>query len=76
MPYYLFNGSARAEQHLALHGVTRGEFEEVVMDPDRVEISSSSGDLIAFGPTSTGKYLACIYDEFEDWIYPITADEV
>lgn len=46
------------------------------MDPDHTDVSDTSGKLIAFGPTSTGKYLACVYEEFEDWIYPITAFEV
>jgi predicted AAA+ superfamily ATPase len=61
---------------LALHGVTPAEFEDVVIDPERLEISRRSGLRIAFRPTSTGKYLACVYDEFEDMIYPTTAYEV
>lgn len=66
MAYYFFNWHPARELHIAEHGVTRAEFEEVVMDPDHIDVSESSGKLIAFGPTSTGKYLACVYDEFED----------
>lgn len=56
--------------------MTRAEFEEVVLRPDTLEVSESSGLEIAFGMTSTGKYIACVYDEFNDWIYPTTAYEV
>ena len=76
MPYYFFHWDDETIDHLAQHGVTQAEFEEVVMDPDRVEFSHSSGSPIAFGMTSTGKYLACVYDEFEDTIYAVTAYEV
>jgi uncharacterized DUF497 family protein len=61
---------------LAEHGVTPEEFAEVVCNPDRVETSQSSGRPIAFGPTSTGKYLACVYEQFDETtVYPITAYE-
>ena len=73
MPYYFFHWDASTIDYLDQHGVTPGEFEEVVTAPDRVERSRSSGDWIAFGMTSTGKYLGCVYEEFADTIYPITA---
>jgi len=76
MPYYLFNWQSAREKHIAEHGITRSEFEEVVMDPDYVAESRSRGDYIAFGGTSTGKYIACVYEEFDDWVFPITAFEV
>jgi hypothetical protein len=61
---------------LAEHGVTPEEFAEVVCNPDRVEVSGSSGRPIAFGPTSTGKYLACVYELFDEFtVYAITAYE-
>jgi hypothetical protein len=54
--------------------VTPEEFVEVVCDPDRVGKSRSSGRPIAFGPTSTGRYLACVYELLdESTVYPITA---
>ena len=49
---------------------------EVVCDPDFVEESRSSGRPIAFGYTSTGKYLACIYELLDEvTVYAITAYE-
>jgi uncharacterized DUF497 family protein len=64
------------EQHLAEHGVTPDEFAEVVCDPDRVETSRSSGRPIAFGATSAGRYLACVYELLDETtVYVITAFE-
>ena len=60
MPWYLFLWDAEMEEHLALHGVTPEEFEEIVCQPDSVGESRSTGRPIAFGYTSTGKYLACV----------------
>lgn len=56
--------------------MTPEEFAEVVSNPDRVEMSHSSGRPIAFGPTSTGKYLVCVYELFDEFtVYAITAFE-
>lgn len=76
MPWYEFIWDEENEAHLAEHGVTPEEFAEVVLNPDRVEESRSSGRPIAFGPTSTGKYLACVYEAFDEFsVYAITAFE-
>lgn len=76
MPWYEFIWDGENEEHLAEHGVTAEEFAEVVSNPERVEISKTSGRPIAFGPTSTGKYLACVYELFDDsTVYAITAYE-
>jgi hypothetical protein len=37
VPFYLFIWNEMIEGHLAAHGVTPDEFEEVVCDPDEVE---------------------------------------
>ncbi len=67
-------------QHIAEHGVTVEEVEEVLHDPrTRTGRSRSSGRPEAFGETSTGKYITVIWDEVCDdprMIYPITAYEV
>jgi hypothetical protein len=77
MPYYLFFWTPANEQHVADAFVNREEFEEVVMSPDRVDSSRSSGRFVAFGTTSTGKYIACVYDLLDaDTIYPVTAFEL
>ena len=77
MPFYLFIWNVQVEEYLALHGVTLDEFEEVVCDPDEVDRSRSSRRPIAFGETSTGKYLACVYELLDDTtVLPVTAYEV
>jgi uncharacterized DUF497 family protein len=77
MPWYLFLWDPETEEHLARNGVTADEFEEVVCNPDSVGESRSSGRTIAFGYTSTGKYLACVYELVDpDTVLPVTAYEV
>jgi hypothetical protein len=57
-------------------GFSRDEFEEVVCDPDSVDQSRTTGRPIAFGMTSTGRYLACVYRLLDpDTVYAITAYE-
>jgi uncharacterized DUF497 family protein len=77
VPFYLFIWNDAVERHVAAHGVTRAEFREVVCDPDEVAQSRSSGRAIAFGETSTGKYLACVYELLDETtVLPVTAYEV
>jgi uncharacterized DUF497 family protein len=77
VPFYFFVWNEQIEEHLAGHGVTPDEFEEVVCDPDEVDQSRSSGRPIAYGETSTGKYLACVYELLDDTtVLPVTAYEV
>jgi uncharacterized DUF497 family protein len=74
MPFYFFIWDEENERHLAEHGVSRAEFEEIVGDPDFVDVSRTTGRPIAFGMTSTGRYLACVYEFLdEQTIYAITA---
>lgn len=77
MPYYFFIWHEDNERHIREHGVTMDEFEEVVCYPDGTGESRATGRPIAFGYTSAGKYLACVYDFVdESTVYPITAYEV
>jgi len=76
VPWYEFIWDGDSEAHLAEHGVTPEEFAEVVSNPDRVEFSRTLGRPIAVGPTFTRKYLACVYEQFdESTVYAITAYE-
>ena len=64
--------------HLAEHGVSVEEFEEVLRDPQGEATSDRSGRPIAFGWTSTGRYLAVVWEEIEQdprLVYPVTAYE-
>ena len=77
MPVYFFIWNDQIEEHLARHGVTPDEFEEVVCDPDEVDRSHSSGRPIAFGETAAGKHLARVYELLDDMtVLPVTAYEV
>lgn len=77
MPHYLFVWNDELISYLAEHGVTPEEFEEVVLAAKDVRQSWSSGRPIVFGPTSTGKYLACVFELLNnDEILPVTAYEV
>lgn len=77
MPHVLFIWTDEIVGYLALHGITPDEFEEVVINSREVETSHSSGRPIVFGPTSTGKYLACVFEYVDrDEVIPITAYEV
>jgi uncharacterized DUF497 family protein len=64
-------------QHIAQHGVTKEEVEEVLDQPTGREVSRSSGWPVLFGETSGGRLIAVVYDEIDpDTIRPVTADEV
>jgi hypothetical protein len=64
-------------QHIAAHDITSDEVEEVLLDRDSEDtISRSSGQLITFGYTSSGRYLAVVWEHVDDnplTMYPITA---
>ena len=64
-------------QHIAAHNITVDEVEEVLLDRDSEDtISRSSGRPITFGYTSSGRYLAVVWEHVDDnplTIYPITA---
>ncbi|MBY0458110.1 MAG: hypothetical protein K2V38_12280 [Gemmataceae bacterium] len=58
------------------HDVTKDEVEEVLRHPRRRALSRSTGWPICFGWTSTGKYLAVVFEDvFHDprTVKPITA---
>ncbi len=65
--------------HIAEHGVTSEEVEEVLQNEDNTtDVSASTGRPITFGWTTTGKHLAVVWEVAADdprMIYPITAYE-
>jgi hypothetical protein len=65
------------ESYIGLHGVTPDEFEEVVLNSYDLKRSGSSGRPMAFGPTSSGKFLACVFEFLDSkTVIPVTAYEV
>jgi hypothetical protein len=67
-------------QHIREHDVTIEEAEEVLLDPESSRaVSRSSGLPTAFGWTSTGRYLAVVYELVDDdplTFRPVTAYDV
>jgi uncharacterized DUF497 family protein len=65
--------------HIAEHGITREDVEDVLFDPDSDTVSSrSSGANVTFGYTSSGQYLAVVWEHVMDdplTMRPITAYE-
>ncbi len=65
--------------HIAEHGITKEEVDEVLQDKDNAtDVSASSGRPITFGRTTTGKHLAVVWEEVTDdprMVYPVTAYE-
>lgn len=67
-------------QHIAEHGITMDEVEEVLLnEANPVGESRSSGRPITTGETSTGKHIAVIWEQALDnplVIRPVTAYEI
>ena len=65
-------------QHVAEHGLTIEDVEEVLNSAQEVFASQTSGRPIVFGETSTGKYIAVVFDVIDEHplaVYPVTAYE-
>jgi hypothetical protein len=77
MPYYFFIWTPEIADHLAEHDVSPEEFEEVVSAPERQDLSRSTANPVAFGTTSTGRYLCCVFRQIDDdTIELVTAYEI
>ena len=74
MPYYEFLWLDETTEHLAEHGVTPEEFEEVVGNPEEIGESRSSNRPCCWGDTANGRYLFCVFEKLDEMtILPITA---
>jgi uncharacterized DUF497 family protein len=65
-------------QHIAEHGFTVEEVEEVLCAAEEVIASQFSGRPITFGETSTGRYIAVVFEVIDEdplAVYPVTAYE-
>jgi uncharacterized DUF497 family protein len=66
-------------QHIAEHGLTKEEVEDVLSDSaNPTDESHSSGRPATFGWTKTGKHIIVVWEEVEEdplTVYPITAYE-
>jgi uncharacterized DUF497 family protein len=65
-------------RHIAEHGISIEEVEDVLYAAEEVIASQTSGRPITFGETSSGKYIAVVFEVVEDdplAVYPVTAYE-
>jgi hypothetical protein len=77
MPYYEFFWTEEILAHLAEHGIGRQDFEEVVSNPSRLDVSRSTERPCCWGQTTDGRRLFCVYEYLDDMtIIPVTAYEV
>jgi hypothetical protein len=77
MAYYEFLWTDEIIEHLAEHGVTADEFEEIVKFPDTRGMSRSSGRPCCWGDTPDGRLLICVYEKLDELtVLPVTAYEV
>ncbi|NOY28723.1 MAG: BrnT family toxin [Planctomycetes bacterium] len=77
MPYHdiLWNEEPDGNvKHIAEHGLTPEDVEEVVFNPVAGDESRSSGLPILYGFTSDGRYVLVVYETIDETtIYPVTA---
>lgn len=77
MPHLALIWNDEIVEYIAQHGVTPEEFEEVILASRDVQKSHTSGRPIVFGETSTGKYLACVFEYIgQNQVVPVTAYEI
>jgi len=77
MPYYEFQWTDDAVDHIEEHGVSPEDFESLVCSPARKGTSRSSGRCAAWGYTGDGRYIIAVYEEIDElMLLPITAYEV
>lgn len=65
-------------QHVAEHGLTIEDVEDVLYAATEVLASNSSGRPLVFGQTTSGKYIAVVFDVIDEdplVVYPVTAYE-
>lgn len=64
--------------HIDLHGITPDEVLDVLLARETAdEFSETTGLPMVFGPCSSGKYIAVVYEEYDEHTRrPVTAYEV
>jgi hypothetical protein len=64
-------------QHIAAHDLTKEEVEDALANPERRSTSRSSGLPLVFGTTSTGRFIAVVFEEIDaDTVRPVTAYDI
>lgn len=77
MPFYeiIWNEEPGGNiEHIAEHGLSPKDVEEVLFNPVDRDVSRSSGLPIVFGFTPDGRYILVVYEQIDDvTVYPVTA---
>ena len=74
MPFLNFQWTDTAIEHIAEHGVSQEDFEEVVCNPYSKGFSRSSRLPAAWGYTADGRYIMAVYDELDELtVLPVMA---
>jgi uncharacterized DUF497 family protein len=61
-------------RHVAEHGLTPEDVEDVLFGVHELDTSRSSGSPIALGFTSRGEYICVVFEWVDDdAVYPVTA---
>jgi hypothetical protein len=77
MPFFDFFWNDEIVEHLAEHGVSVGDFEEVVSNPELRGESRTTRRPCCWGEAVDGRYLFCVYEYVDEMtIVPVTAYEV
>jgi hypothetical protein len=77
VPYFNFIWTDEIIEHLAEHGVSQDDFENVVCHPAGKSVSHSSGLPVAWGHTRDGRYIMAVYERIDrSTILPVTAYQV
>jgi hypothetical protein len=77
MPFLDFQWTDETVEHIAEHGISQEDFEQVVCHPDSKGFSRSSRLPAAWGYTADGRYLMAVYEELDGLtVVPVTAFEV
>jgi len=77
MPRFRFFWVDDNIEHVEEHGITVEDFERIVSNPIKTNVSDSSDRLCAFGFNSDGRYTICFYEMFDELtVLPVTAYEV
>lgn len=80
MPCFAFVWNEQPDgnvEHIAEHGLTPEDVEEVLFNPVDRDVSRSSGLPIVFGFTPDRRYIMVVYEQIDAiTIYPVAAYEV
>ena len=61
-------------QHVAEHGLTKDDVEQVLFGIHELDTSSSSGRPIALGFSAAGQFICVVFEWVDDeTVYPVTA---